>query len=611
MYKYIFSFIVYLVLVISYLLSQYNSKLLIQEQNLGNSAIRSFDAVHNSFELLNDSYHNQNESKMAYIIKDVSEASLITRDKIRYKLREEFTAFCNDRKLANLKTFHIFDKNGASILRFHKLEKYDDSLLSIRESLMKMSNSLKFQEGFEVGKYTTTYRFQYPLFYDGEFVGSYEFGIEFDAIDKEMQKIFGIKNVLFIQEENIRNIYDKKILKDLYRKIEINHKTFYMLKTKMNSEISNRFKELINVKKTVKTSNNKTTFTRFSYAKKDYIAIATPITDINGKYLGFILTGVEDTMLEVILRTFIEELIFSLLFGLLFIYLVYRELEYRKYIRNIIDTQHDILIVTNDKKIIDANQAFLDFFGFKNIKSFLKNANECICDYFLKEDGYIQKNMNGLNWIEHVNTHLEELNVAILKDINQENRYLKIEIEPFEKSDNFVILFKDVTDELQKQQELENKAYYDKLTNIYSRERFDYFLDKKLNQKREFSLIMFDIDHFKLVNDKYGHDAGDSVLKELTKLVSEHIREDDVFARWGGEEFMVIVNTDISKAEKFANKLRAVIDNYKFKYVEDVTCSFGVVGYKSFDKLDTIVKRADNMLYTAKNSGRNCVVVLN
>jgi len=608
MYKYILSFILYLFIVISYLYSQYNSKLFVYEKNLEDSVQRSFRGAINSLQLLNDSYHNQNESTMAYIMKDANGASVDVRNKVRYKLRKEFTTLYNDRKLANLSTFHIFDKYGNSLLRFHKLDKYDDPIIEKRKSLQDMSNTMRSKNGFEVGVYAVVYRFQYPLFYDGEFVGSYEFGIEFEAIDKGMQKLFGIKNVLFIHKKKINIVLDNKNIK---KEVVFGNQTFYMVKSKMNTEVSSRLKKLLssdNITKSI--PHNKVDFIKFTCKKKNYMAITTPIDDINGEHMGFMLTGVEDKISNVTLRTFIEESIFASLLGLMIIFVIYKELEYRKYVRNIIDTQHDMLIVTDGEEIKDANQAFLDFFKVHNIKEFLKN-NDCVCDYFLKEDDFLQKMMDNLTWIEYIKKHPNYKHVALLKDEYGDDIYLHVKIEGFSKSNDFIIIFSDITKELKKQKELEDKAYYDSLTNIYARDRFDYYLHEKLHQKREFSLIMFDIDHFKDVNDNYGHDIGDNILIELTKLVSEHIREEDIFARWGGEEFMIIVNTDVINAERFANKLRKRIDNHKFKDIENITCSFGVVGYRRVDKFDTIVKRVDNMLYSAKNSGRNCVVVVN
>lgn len=607
MYRYIFSFILYLALLVFYIVSQYNSRMDIYKQDLKTSVSNSLNAAVNSFELLNDSYHNQNEAKMALIIKDANGASTKKRDDIRYKLRKEFTSLYDDRKLAHLDSFHIFDKNGYSLLRFHRLDKYDDKIIDLRPSLKNISQKLTAQSGFEVGLYALTYRFQYPLFYDGEFVGSYEFGIKFNAIDKEMQKLFGIKNVLFIHKEDIHNISK---VQNKYDSINIAGDSFYILKTKMESDIFNRFQRLFQLLQTRKKKiNHQSNFIQFSFGKKNYMAIVTPINDINHKHIGFILTGTQDNVSGGIKKTSIEELVIAILFGLVILFLVYKELEYKKYIRNIIDTQKEILIVTDGIKIHDVNKTFLQFFGFKTLNSFKKEHN-CICDYFIPKSGYVQKDIDGVNWFDYIKSNPDKENIVIMYNKKNERKYFKIIIEGFSHSDSFIILFTDVTKELNNKKELENKAYYDSLTNIYSRDRFDYFLKKKLNQKREFSIIMFDIDHFKAVNDDYGHDVGDIILKEITTLVSTHIRKDDIFARWGGEEFMIVVGTDITKAERFANKLRRIIEYHNFQHIKNVTCSFGVAEYRQIDKVDTIIKRVDTMLYSAKESGRNCVVAV-
>jgi len=608
MYKYIFSFSLYLLLIVSYLVKQYHSRTLVHEKNLEDSVCRNLSSSINSFELLNDSYYKQYEDKMAFIIKDANGASVKTRDKVRYKLRKEFTTLYNTRKLADLSTFHIFDKYGYSILRFHKLGKYDDAIVEKRASLKRLSTVMKAQEGFAIGQYAVTYRFQYPLFYDGKFVGSYEFGIEFNALDKEMQKLFGTKNVLFVDAKKIDKLDIDKVIKNKYTKINLNGKKFYILKTKMNKDMSVKFNKIIKLYsiKNIATYD-KVSFAKFLYNGSDYLAIVKPIKDINGKYIGFMLTNLKDNVSAGIFKTTIEEFIFAVLLGIVIMFLVYEELEYRKYIRNIIDTQHDMLIVTDGKNIKDVNQSFLDFFEIESIKDFLKHHNDCVCDYFEKENGYLQKDVDGISWTKYIKQYPKQEHIAILRNTKNQKKYFHVKIEGFSKSNEFIVILSDITKELKLKKELEIKAYYDTLTNIYTRDIFDTTLKKKLKQKREFSLIMFDIDHFKIINDKYGHDVGDSVLVELTKLVSKHIREDDLFARWGGEEFMVIVNIDITKAKQFAEKLRQVIDEYNFKYVKNVTCSFGVVAYKESDKNNTIIKRVDEMLYHAKDQGRNCV----
>jgi diguanylate cyclase (GGDEF)-like protein len=199
-------------------------------------------------------------------------------------------------------------------------------------------------------------------------------------------------------------------------------------------------------------------------------------------------------------------------------------------------------------------------------------------------------------------------------NLAKEERIFTVEIEMIKNSYRFFILFRDITEELYLKEELEERANFDALTQIFNRSRFEFFLNKEIEKAsrygRSFSLIMFDIDHFKDINDTYGHDVGDVILKEITELVSSHTRDVDIFARWGGEEFMIISQTNIYRSEMFAEKLRQVIDQNLFTTVGTVTCSFGVTQYKKNDTLESIVKRCDNMLYSAKESGRNCVASL-
>ena len=152
----------------------------------------------------------------------------------------------------------------------------------------------------------------------------------------------------------------------------------------------------------------------------------------------------------------------------------------------------------------------------------------------------------------------------------------------------------------------------DGLTHIPNRRSFDtkleYYLSNALLNNAKFSLIMFDIDRFKEINDIFGHQAGDSVLSELASLIKDNIRKDDFFARFGGEEFMIISNNiGISGAYELAEKLRLKIETYGFSLKTKVRCSFGVTGYKRDDTAESIVKRADEALYKAKENGRNRV----
>jgi diguanylate cyclase (GGDEF)-like protein len=161
--------------------------------------------------------------------------------------------------------------------------------------------------------------------------------------------------------------------------------------------------------------------------------------------------------------------------------------------------------------------------------------------------------------------------------------------------------------------QLEQQATKDALTGIFNRNKFNEVLRyetlRALRYKTPLSLIMCDVDHFKRINDSYGHAIGDDVLKDLCVIISTHIRDTDYFARWGGEEFALLVtNTEAGNARILAEKLRVSIQNAPLLAAETITCSFGVAQFLDSDTVDSFIKHADDRLYQAKNKGRNKVV---
>jgi diguanylate cyclase (GGDEF)-like protein len=124
------------------------------------------------------------------------------------------------------------------------------------------------------------------------------------------------------------------------------------------------------------------------------------------------------------------------------------------------------------------------------------------------------------------------------------------------------------------------------------------------------SLAIFDIDHFKEVNDTRGHIFGDYVLKTIADIARENIREIDYLVRWGGEEFMIILpETGLEKAEAISERIKKKIENHNFDKIGKVTVSFGVTQFKNEDSGETFILRADDALYKAKQNGRNRVEV--
>ncbi len=165
-------------------------------------------------------------------------------------------------------------------------------------------------------------------------------------------------------------------------------------------------------------------------------------------------------------------------------------------------------------------------------------------------------------------------------------------------------------------EKVQSLSLLDYLTRIYNKRFFDNELSRVIEYYKRyndtFSLIMFDIDHFKKVNDVYGHYIGDYVLKTLAGEIKKIIRIEDIFCRVGGEEFIIILpKTGLNSAAIMAEKIRVLVENLKWDFTEDkITISLGVTEVKRGDTEDIIYKRVDEALYNAKKNGRNQVQTL-
>jgi len=202
------------------------------------------------------------------------------------------------------------------------------------------------------------------------------------------------------------------------------------------------------------------------------------------------------------------------------------------------------------------------------------------------------------NQLNRYKNRLERLVDERTRDLVSKNKQLEIEIYERRKAEA----------------ELEYQASIDPLTSILNRRKFNEVLSYELNREERYksglSLIICDLDRFKNINDKFGHDGGDQALVAFTHLVSNAIRKSDIFARWGGEEFVLLLpKTRLEEAMQIASKLRLITEATMIPHVGRITTSFGVSEYQSGDSKEDFIKRADMALYKAKDNGRNRVEV--
>ncbi len=198
-------------------------------------------------------------------------------------------------------------------------------------------------------------------------------------------------------------------------------------------------------------------------------------------------------------------------------------------------------------------------------------------------------------------------------------RFMHLSFSPLYAKQNaitgVVVNMVDVTQMKELEEKLKLKSETDHLTGIFNRIKFHQTLEEELvrvdRYNVELSLIMFDIDHFKQVNDTHGHDVGDEVLVTMCKLIKNNIRTTDIFSRWGGEEFMILAqHTGLGSAAHLAELLRVRVEEHTFRTVGNVTASFGVTQFATGDTIENFTKRVDMALYKSKEMGRNQVVAI-
>jgi diguanylate cyclase (GGDEF)-like protein len=303
-----------------------------------------------------------------------------------------------------------------------------------------------------------------------------------------------------------------------------------------------------------------------------------------------------------------------------------------QFLHNLFDSIPSMLfLVDDDVRVMHLNAAAKKFNGYDSLHKVLDSSGQalnCI---------NVAHNTNACGKTENCRTCLvrrsvgaasrgrsifrEATRMELVDKRGHRDVHFMVTASPFMHEDQSLILLimediselKQAEERLQRMNELlEKQATIDPLTGIYNRLRFNELLLQDVDEAKRYkvpiSLVMFDIDHFKKVNDSYGHLVGDRVLKEIVAVVSANIRTVDVFARWGGEEFMVLSkHLDHERMGILAEKLRHAVESTRIEGCHPVTCSFGVTQLADQDTLESFTARADAALYRAKNEGRNRV----
>jgi len=538
------------------------------------------------------------------------------------------------KKSFNVRQFHFHTVKGESLLRFHMPNESGDSLMDVRYSIRQANTRFIKIRGFEGGKIYPGYRYVFPIIKDQEHLGSVEFSISFEGIEKKLKNILPFYAYKLILEKRIS-----------YDAVFAHHRSFFQVsRFDQNHYIENYELSIINkkiqddifVNKLIELTKQNADFHNLLHTHKSfsipiihkdkgYVVNFLSIYDTTDKIAGHLVSlgklpeivNIDRTHDTIIQSGFMIALI---LFLLIISLIIQREKSQEQQkemvskLQQLINSQDSIIILTNGIKIDFANNKFFKFFGYKKLSSFFIDHN-CICEKFVQQDGFfslLDKNIKNSHWIARMKKLPGRQRIVSMRNKNSELHAFTVSINRYDKKSH-VINFTDISDTMLEKLDLEDQIIHDELTNAYNRVYYNTNISRLINinkQKNEKTgIIFFDIDHFKKVNDTYGHDAGDTILKNLVFLLMQHIRISDKLIRWGGEEFVIISSANtLNDVFQQAEYLRKKIEQHSFVPVKQLTCSFGVaISQEGLDIKETI-KAADKKLYDAKAGGRNKVV---
>jgi diguanylate cyclase len=267
--------------------------------------------------------------------------------------------------------------------------------------------------------------------------------------------------------------------------------------------------------------------------------------------------------------------------------------------------------------LIETEKGLIDTLGSQ---SYLFKANVEFNDNINDDINNITKSFDISKTIDEVKKKVFEKLQNIARKIKEKKEVDKANEETFKEKMSFMQkrlneIKKEASDIKKKSSKIEKEAVIDHLTKALNRRGYEPKLLEELERLKRYdtpcSFMMLDLDDFKVLNDKYGHSAGDNALVKIGGLIRSSIRKTDLFGRYGGEEFVVILpSTDIERAKNTAEKVREAATKVRFLFQEDrvfITLSGGVTELKKDDTLEDIYQRADKCLYKAKKEGKNCI----
>ncbi|MDG6773804.1 diguanylate cyclase [Thiomicrorhabdus sp. ZW0627] len=487
--------------------------------------------------------------------------------------------------------------------------KVGDDLTDIRPEVGTLLQAPKMTQTISVGRFSLTFKSIVPVVNDkNHFLGLIEVITQFTPLVDRLREQNGIDSIL---------LTDKRYRKQLTKAITGQFvDDYYVTNDGAKSDLLALVQHLgaanlVNAQGYV--------------VSEPYLITRVPVQNEYHENLAYWLTFTDIGQIDFTQTTWVLQkylvISLSIILLLLLLFMLYMSKHQsdreKRYYRQIIDSVSDIIYIANGSRGVDVNRHFLEFFKeYDSVESVLEQY-DCISDAFEEEEGFLTKQVNGQYWLDYVLNHPKESHrVKIVRDGVPHIFLIKVKPMRGLKEKLYNVLMQDVTQIEEYEKELKTLTVTDELTGAGNRLACNQALEKEIQRSRRYhtpvSIIMYDIDHFKKVNDTYGHDVGDKVLVEVTKATQQLLRNTDVLCRYGGEEFLIILpETDEHEAYQIAQRLKEAINSLTAIDVPtQITVSLGVAELTKWDTDNTLLKRVDKALYKAKQNGRDRVEVV-
>ncbi|NJD39564.1 MAG: diguanylate cyclase [Geobacter sp.] len=528
----------------------------------------------------------------------------------------------------NVRQLHFHTPDSRSFLRFHAPRNSGDSLVASRPSVVTANRTLKPVFGFETGRVIIGFRNVFPIVHKGKHLGSVELSQPFEAIRRGLYELEPQNEYLLLLKGSV-----------LLPKLLEEHQKWYA-----PSQISPDWLVEDPLRELPDSSAPLSWATRQLYAQlraaKDFQQLLVqempgavalqhegrltqvgviPLQDTDGTISAALISFEPAPQLAELYRGYHLNLLFFtvlVLFGgtalFLFLYNLQTRLEQEQQLGLITANIADGVYVMDSRGVISfANRRAAELLGYRGDELLGAVAHDLF--HYHGIPGAVPLEQCPIYQVIQTRGRYE----GEEQFVDKQGQLLTVQVASQamlagERVVGSVSVFRDVSEQKQLEEQLRLSSITDPLTGAYNRRFLQESLLKELYRAErhgsQFSVVMLDIDHFKQVNDRYGHGVGDQVLQYLVRLVQGRIRTSDLLARWGGEEFMLLLPaTPVTAAVALAEELRAALQDGQIEGVGTVTASFGVTGWLPGDTVDLMQQRVDRLLYQAKESGRNCV----